>query len=179
MGDDELLRSTEGFATFYRRHAASLTAFFLRRTGNAEVAADLVAETFAAALAGAARFDPVQGPAVAWLYGIARNQLGLAQRRGRVEDRARRRLGMEPLLLTDAAIERVEALAAAEATADALRAAMDALPPEQRFAVEARVIGEMGYPEIAVAARASEPVVRQRVSRALARLRSGLREGTL
>ena len=167
------------FAAFYRRNAQSLTAFFMCRTGDAEVAADLVAETFAAALAGADRFDPERGPAVAWLYGIARNQLLHTQRRGRVDDRMRRKLGMERLQLTDAAIERVEALAAAEGTARALRELMDELPPEQRAAVEARVLEERDYAEIAVAADTTEPVVRQRVSRGLARLRNGLKGGAL
>jgi RNA polymerase sigma-70 factor (ECF subfamily) len=173
------LRTPEGFAAFYREHAGPLTGFFMRRTGDAEVAADLVAETFAAALGSTRRYDPAQGPAVAWLYGIARNQLGLAQRRGRVEDRARRRLGMEPLQLTDLAIERVEAHAAAEGTAHALRELLDGLPPDQRAAVEARVVDERDYAEIATAAETSETVIRQRVSRGLSRLRSGMKGGAL
>jgi RNA polymerase sigma-70 factor (ECF subfamily) len=179
MTEQEQLRTPEGFTAFYRRHAPPLTAFFLRRTGDAEVTADLVAETFAAALTSVKGFDPDRGPAVAWLYGIARNQLGSAQRRGRVEDRARRRLGMEPLQLTDAAIERVEALAAAEGTARALNELMGDLPPEQRAAVEARVVHELDYAEIATASDASETVIRQRVSRGLSRLRSGLKGGAL
>jgi RNA polymerase sigma-70 factor (ECF subfamily) len=173
------LRTPEGFTAFYREHAGPLTGFFMRRTGDPEVTADLVAETFAAALGSAKAFDPARGPAVAWLYGIARNQLGLAQRRGRVESRARRRLGMEPLQLTDLAIERVEALAAAEGTARALRELLDDLPPEQRAAVEARVVEERDYAEIATAADTSETVIRQRVSRGLSRLRSGLKGGAL
>ena len=50
--DDELLASLQpgSFAVFYRRHVEDLVAFFMRRTRNAELAADLTAETFAAAL---------------------------------------------------------------------------------------------------------------------------------
>ena len=173
------LASPEGFAAFYRTHAEPLTAFFMRRTGDAELTADLVAETFAAALASASRYEPARGAPVAWLYGIARNQLLHAQRRGRVDDRMRRRLGMERLELTDAAIERVEAIAAAEGTARALRELMDELPPEQRAAVEARVLDEREYAEIADAARTTEPVIRQRVSRGLSRLRNGMKGGAL
>src|ERR671914_366839 len=53
--DDELLASLEpgSFAVFYRRHVEDLVAFFMRRTRDAELAADLTAETFAAALGGA------------------------------------------------------------------------------------------------------------------------------
>ncbi len=67
--DDELLRSArsdpEAFALLYRRHVHALRGYFYRRTGDAELAADLTAETFAAALDGAHRFDPERGPAVA------------------------------------------------------------------------------------------------------------------
>src|SRR3712207_9207872 len=70
----------EAFAPFYRRHVTPLLAYFVRRTGSAELAADLTAETFAAALDGARRFDPARGPAVGWLYGIARRQLSHALR---------------------------------------------------------------------------------------------------
>jgi RNA polymerase sigma factor (sigma-70 family) len=164
----------EAYAVFYRRHVAPLLAYFLRRTRDAELAADLTAETFAAALDGADRFRPERGPAVAWLYGIARHQLAGASRRGRVEDRARRRLGMAPLELTDEALDRVEALAALDATAAALQIALDALPADQREAVEARVLDEREYRDIATDARISESVVRKRVSRGLAGLRSRL-----
>ena len=177
--DEELLRAAdpEAFAAFYRRHVSALLAFLLRRTGDPELAADLCAETFAAALDGAARFDPARGPAVGWLFGIARRLLGRALARGRVEDRARRRLGMAPLLLSDEALERVEALAALESTVVALHRALDALPRDQRAAVEARVVDERPYAEIALASRTSESAVRQRVSRGLAGLRARLDRG--
>src|ERR671931_228683 len=96
LSDEDLLASHElgSFAIFYRRHAEAVLGFFRRRTGDAELAADLTAETFAAALAGRRRFAPERGPAAAWLYGIARRQLVTLQRRGHVERRARRRMGI-------------------------------------------------------------------------------------
>jgi RNA polymerase sigma factor (sigma-70 family) len=176
--DSDLLAATraepEAFAVFYRRHVGPLLAYFARRTRDAEVAADLTAETFAAALGGAHRHRPERGPAVAWLYGIARHQLAQAARRGAVEDRARRRLGMNPLTLTDEALERVEALAFADANATVLREGLDALPPDQRDAVLARVLDEREYGDIATTARTSESVIRKRVSRGLAGLRQRL-----
>jgi RNA polymerase sigma-70 factor (ECF subfamily) len=168
--DEELLaavrREPEAFGVFYRRHVSGLLGYFLRRTRQPELAADLTAETFAAALDGLRRFDARRGPAVAWLYGIARRQLGTALRRGAVEDRARRRLGMAALDLTDEALERIEA------EADVATAALDHLPAEQREAVQARIVDERDYAEIATTARTSEAVVRKRVSRGLAGLRS-------
>jgi DNA-directed RNA polymerase specialized sigma24 family protein len=130
MEDDEILAALdeqpEAFALFYRRHVAGLLGYFMRRTRDAELAADLCAETFAAVLDGAHRFDPARGPPVAWLYRIARRLLAHAERRGAVEDGARRRLGMAPLDLTDAALERVEALAGSEVAL----AALDELPED-------------------------------------------------
>lgn len=176
--DEDLLAATrtepDAFAVFYRRHVQPLLAYFVRRTRNAELAADLTAETFAAALDGAHRYRPERGPAVAWLYGIARRQLSHALRRGAVEDRARRRLGMAPVSLTDEALERVEALASADASAELLQEGLKALPADQRDAVLARVLDEQDYAEIARGARTSQAVVRKRVSRGLAGLRARL-----
>ncbi|HEV3376843.1 MAG TPA: sigma factor [Thermoleophilaceae bacterium] len=41
----------DSFARFYGRHARRLAGWLMRATGDAEAAADLTAETFAAALA--------------------------------------------------------------------------------------------------------------------------------
>jgi RNA polymerase sigma-70 factor (ECF subfamily) len=174
--DEELLvaarRDAQAFAAFYRRHAVSLAAFFLRGTGDRERAADLTAETFAAALQGRRGFDPDKGAAVAWLYGIARHQLARALESGRVETRARRRLGIPRLALDDEALERVEA-AASVPQASAL---LSTLPPRERAAVHARVVAEREYEEIARAEATSEAAIRKRVSRGLARLRGRLEE---
>jgi RNA polymerase sigma-70 factor (ECF subfamily) len=176
--DDAWLRADpidpDRFAAFYRAHAREVLAYFMRRTGDAEVAADLAAETFAAALESARRFDPRQGPAIAWLFGIARHQLGRAARRGVVDDRARRRLAMRPIVLEDQAIERIEALASLDVRVEILAEAVAGLPAEQRAAVEARVVDEREYREIAASIRCSQSVVRKRVSRGLARLRASL-----
>jgi RNA polymerase sigma-70 factor (ECF subfamily) len=174
MSSEHLLTSgdPDAFAAFYREHAPVLLGWLVRRTGNPELAADLCAESFAAALDGCGRFDPSRGPAVAWLFGIAKRQLGTAVKKGRVEDRARRRLGMNPLELTDAGLERVIALA----DSPQVRAALDALPSDQRDAVRARVVGERDYAELAASFHTSESVVRKRVSRGLAGMRAQLEE---
>ena len=166
----------DAFVAFYRLNLAAVVAFFLRRTGDPEVTADLTAEVFAAALVAARRYDPAARPALAWLYGIAAHKLADSRRRGRVEDQARRRLAFEPLVLDDATLERVEEIASAEAGRDMLEGAVAALPAEQRDAVLARVVGERSYPQIAAAMACSEMVVRQRVSRGLKALRSRLEE---
>jgi RNA polymerase sigma-70 factor (ECF subfamily) len=58
--DAELLRASaaepEAFGVFYDRHAAAVLAFLARRTGCPQLAADLTAETFAAAFVSRRRF---------------------------------------------------------------------------------------------------------------------------
>ena len=72
LSDEVLLtgRDPAGFEEFYVRHVDGLLGFFARRTRDPDLAADLTAETFAAALASRARYRPVAGSASAWLFGI-------------------------------------------------------------------------------------------------------------
>ena len=172
--DEELLvaarSNSAAFGAFYRRFEERMLRYFLSRVGDAEVAADLTAETFAAALAGVGRFRARKGAAGAWLFGIAHNTLAMSARRGRVEARARQRMGMPLLELTDTLIERIDALGG-----PALELVQE-LPVEQEQAVRARVIDERDYADIAKDLRCSEAVVRKRVSRGLAQMREELDE---
>ena len=174
--DGELLVATasdpEAFALFYRRHVRGVLCFFRRRVGTPELAFDLTAETFAAALEASPRYEPRPEPARGWLYGIAFNKLHEAVRRGRADDVARRALGMAPITLTDEGMERIEGQLSA---GPALRL-LEALPAPQRDAVRARVVDERTYEEIAAELRCSESVVRKRVSRGMQALRDQIVE---
>src|SRR5919109_1816668 len=141
--DDELLTAggADGFAVFYRRHVDAILRYHARSTRNAEAAADLTAETFAAALEAKHRFTPGGPPARAWLFGIAVKKLADYRRRGYAEDRARRRLGMERVEPTDADLRWIESLAGDVEVAEFV----DELPEEQRQAVRARVVDEREY----------------------------------
>jgi RNA polymerase sigma factor (sigma-70 family) len=161
------------FATFYARYERPVTAFFVRAVGRGDLAIDLTAETFAAALGAVGRFDANLGTGSAWLFGIARHLLARSRERGRVEDQARRRLGMPPLSVDDELIERVMATAGDGLALELLAG----LPDDQRHAVRARVVDELEYAAIAQQLRCSESVVRKRVSRGLATLRARLSEG--
>ena len=173
--DQELLAlalttEPEAFTAFYERHVDVVLAFLRRRTSSPEVAADLMAETFAAALLALhADTEPEQLEVpVAWLLGIARNKLFESYRRGRVEAAAREKLGLEPLVLDDSDLALVDELS----ESDLVNQLADLLPPDQLQALRARVIDEREYDEIARDLDCSEAVVRKRVSRALSTLRA-------
>ena len=110
-----------------------------------------------------------------WLLGIAQNKLRESWRRGRVEGATRRRLQISPLTLSDEDLQRVEELVA-QAGSSPVMAAVEELSDAERAAVRARVLEERGYDEIAAELSCSESVVRQRVSRGLARIRTRLSE---
>jgi RNA polymerase sigma factor (sigma-70 family) len=170
--DEELLiqQDAASFELFYNRYFERLLTFFSRRTRDAELAADLTAETFAAALAARRRYRRRGGQADAWLFAIAYHKLADAQRRGSAEDRARRRLGIERIELTDDDIARIERLGQQDSVAALVRD----LPADQQEAIQAHVIEERPYGEIAVELETSEAVVRKRVSRGLATIRKRL-----
>jgi RNA polymerase sigma factor (sigma-70 family) len=174
--DEQLLSATpespSAFAVFYRRHEGAVLGYFMRRSKDAELAADLTAETFAAALLGAKRYRPDRGEGLAWLYGIARHRLMRSIEQGQVEDRARRKLALPRLVIDDDMAERIERLGAEERALELL----ERLPPDQADAVRARVLEQRSYKEIAASVRVSEAVVRKRVSRGLLTLRGLAKE---
>lgn len=164
------------FGRFYRRHVDAVLGYHFRRTGCAQTAADLTAETFAAAYLARRRFRPGPAPARAWLFGIARRQLGTFVRRQRVADRARRRLAIPPLELGDAELERIESMVDLQPLAAAVRTAVSKLPTGQAEAIRLRIGGERSYAEVAAALGCSEGAARVRVSRGLRTLAELLEE---
>ncbi len=167
--DEELLTATDAasFEQFYRRHFESVLAFFARRTRDPELAADLCAETFAAALLARRRYRPGRGRADSWLFSIAYRKLSDTRRRGRAEDRALRRLGAEAPTLADDDIAWIEHLSSEDRAVPLVAG----LPVEQRDAIRAHVVDERDYDDIAASTHTSQAAVRKRVSRGLAVVR--------
>ncbi|HEX7310234.1 MAG TPA: RNA polymerase sigma factor [Gaiellaceae bacterium] len=167
--DEQLLASAdpEGFAAFYVRHLPGVEAYFARRVGR-QTAADLAAETFASALVARRRFVASATPAAGWLYTIAARRLIDFRRRTSVDRRT-----LEALAADHA---RSPVAAAASERAEELDPGLlRHLPPDQRAAIVAHVLEERDYSQIAAVSRASEAVIRQRVSRGLGALRGPLR----
>jgi RNA polymerase sigma factor (sigma-70 family) len=178
--DAELLTATrtdpDAFAAFYDRYETAVVGYLLKRTHDAEVSVDLAAEVFAAALRGAPRYRERRDSAAAWLFTIAQRKLFDAIRRGRVEARARRRLGIRDAVQYGTEdLDRIETLVSQSNWASEL---LSRLPAEQREAVSARILDERSYDEIARQLKTSPLVVRKRVSRGLASLRRSMEKPT-
>jgi RNA polymerase sigma factor (sigma-70 family) len=176
--DRDLLRASardpEAFGALYDRHAATLLAYFQRRTACPESAADLTAETFAAAFRARRRYRDTGAPVIAWLFGIARRQLAHAIRTQRIDDRARRKLGVERIELDDRELRRIEELTDLAPVRARLEAALAELPPDSAQAVRLRVNEELPYSEVARRLGCSEGAARVRVARALTRLANAM-----
>ena len=171
VSDDELLAGHDGasFALFYRRHVEAMLGFFSRRTHDAELAADLTAETFAAALAGRAQYRPEVGGG-GELAVRDRDAASSSTRSGGVprSSRARQTLGRGAHRVDDGGhcpYRRVGRGPGRGAVAG------DARQPDQREAVRAHVVDERSYEEIAERGARLAAVVRKRVSRGLAVVR--------
>ena len=162
----------DSFDELYVRYREPMLAYFVRQVGDPEVAADLMAETFARVLL-RYRTDPPADP-VAWLLVIARNLFIDSARRGQVEESARRKLHMEPLVLDDTDLQRIEEIAEAAELAETVRATLSATEYE---ALRGRVVDEESYAELALRMRCSEAVARKRVSRAIAHMRTVIEDG--
>lgn len=175
--DHELLAAVRSgdaaaFGIFFERYQAVVLAYLVRRTRGRDVAADLAGEVFARALLAVHRDrGPQDASAGGWLLTMARNALIDSVRRGRVEERARRELGVERLALTDRDLERIDAHTD---DLDRVVGLVAQLPAGQRAALKARIVDERDYDDIAADLGCSDLVVRQRVSRALRSLRAKL-----
>lgn len=158
----------EDYTRLYRRHAQSLLLYFQRRVHDPELARDLLAESFEAAIAGGPGFrggseEELSG----WLWTIARNTLGEQRRREQGKVARTRRLGPGRGALSDREIERVEELAGIAELREAVAQRLSELPDNQREAVRLRVLDDLSYDDIAMGMKTSVETARARVSRGL------------
>lgn len=168
-------RDGEACTVFYRRHLPRLVAYLMRETRDPELAADIAGEVFATVIVAARRYRPESDSAAPWVVGIARNTLAASRRRGRVQDQARRRLQIERIEFDDD--DARETGAVAGQVSSNVVALVEGLPTDERHAVEAHVVHQRSYSEIAAQLHCSEMVVRKRVSRGLGRVRRRLEGG--
>lgn len=150
-----------------RRYGTALGRLCMAMIGTQAVAEELAQETLLTAhnSLGNWRRDSTLR---AWLFGIARNKC-----LKHVE--TQRRQSSKLFLLKTEAGDAADDLLHRRRLAMRAREALDQVRPSEREALLLRYTGELSFREVAAAAGVEEPTARQRVSRALARLREVLK----
>lgn len=168
-GDEQAL------ARIYDAHGAAVYALALRITRTPADAEEVTQEVFLQAWRSAARFDADRGSLAAWLLVMART---------RALDRLRREKRRPAESTEPSAFERipnaspgVDVIAVTNQEAARTRAALAALPREQREAVELAYFEGLTHSEIA--ARTAQPLgtVKTRIRSAMQQLRAALGGG--
>lgn len=162
--------------SLYDEHGDALLSYFARRVGR-DLAEDLLAETFRAAIESRASFDARRGSPKGWLFGIGTN---LVRRHWRTEKR--RLLALERTanqtvvsidpLLGDA--ERVVTRLDARSDARSVLTAITDLAPEDRDLLILSGWERLSSTEIGEALGIGAGAVRTRLHRLRAELRRGL-----
>jgi RNA polymerase sigma-70 factor (ECF subfamily) len=170
-----VMDDADAFAELYRREGESVLIFLTRRTWDGETALELTAETFAVALRSWRKLRALTAEQQrAWLFTVARRQLGRYLRRATVERKAVQRLGMQIPTVDHDDLLLIERRAGLPELRRALERELARLSPTQRDALHLRVIEERSYEEIAFQLGISQQTVRARVSRGLRALAHAL-----
>lgn len=170
--DAELLecsgRDPEAFGELFARHADAVRAYCARRTGDLAMADDLTSVAFLEAFRHRARVVLVDGSALAWIIGVARNASRNAERSRR---RHRAALARLPRPSADDGLEsRVAERDQLETALRDARSALAALSRDEADVVELVVWGGLAYDGAAVALGVPIGTVRSRLARARAKL---------
>ena len=136
------------FWEVYDRWAEPAACYFYRRVPDPEVAADLMAETMAAAFESRSKFRD-RGSRGRVALRDREAQLAHYLRHRRVELSALKRLGLEIPELDDLSAVAIARLAGGDDRAAEIAKALERVPAREREAVELRVIEELRYKEIA------------------------------
>ena len=158
------------FGRLYGEHGRALLAYALRRTSDAQDAADLVADVFLVAWRRLDDVPPGEGGRL-WLYGVARHALANQQRSERRRVRLAERLYRE----LPAAVQSMPVPAPAP-EAGALRAALGRLGPEDQEILRLTGWEELTPGEIATVLGISPIAARSRLHRARRRFRTALQQ---
>lgn len=157
-------------ALYDRAHRPVYT-LIVRITGNRETAEELTLDVFHDVWRTASRYDAANGTVLGWIMNQARSR---AIDRIRYEQRKKRAPapGAEPPQ-PDQPVDGHDRLELVQQSV-ALRAALDALSPAERQAIETAFFGELTYAEVAT--RLNEPLgtIKTRIRSGLHKLRQAL-----
>jgi RNA polymerase sigma-70 factor (ECF subfamily) len=164
----------EALEEFYLAHYADVVRYFARRLRDPHDVADLVADTFIAAMQSAARYDPERGRPLAWLLGIGHNTLRRFHRQRAADRQAVARFAGRRLLDAED-ISVLEEQIAAEQRVRPVRALLSELSETERELVQLVDVTGLTPNEAATAMGMLPGLARVRLFRARARLRTASR----
>lgn len=154
------------FARLYGEHGRAVLAYALRRTRDAQDAADVFAEVFLVAWRRLGDVPAGEGERL-WLYGVARHALANQQRSERRRERLAERLSRElPAVL--------QSMPPPAPEVGAVRAALGRLEPEDQEILRLAGWEELSPGEIATVLGINPVAARSRLHRARRRLRAAL-----
>jgi RNA polymerase sigma-70 factor (ECF subfamily) len=157
----------------YDRFRRSCYSFAVRMVGAEGEAEEVVQETFVRAWRSASSYDAQRASVQAWLLSITRNLCIDELRR-------RRRRVVQSAMLDDApdppAPDRTDLEAERELLRNEVRAALQALPPEQRSAIELVYFHGLTSQEVGQALDVPSPTVRSRLRLGLLKLATELQD---
>jgi RNA polymerase sigma-70 factor (ECF subfamily) len=179
--DAELLRAVArgdeaAFARVYDRYAPILLGLMLRILRSRPEAEDVLQEVFLQVWQQARAFDPARGRAFTWLATLARSRAIDRLRAVDSRDRAAQRSvedGQQPATTAAQGWADEEAIRAERA--EAVRAALDELPEEQRQVLVLAYLDGMSQSEIAAAKNQPLGTVKTRTRTGLKKLSDALR----
>jgi RNA polymerase sigma factor (sigma-70 family) len=161
------------FTEFYRAHVGVVTRFVTRRVADPQLAADLTAEVFLAAIDAADGYRGSAGGPRTWLYGIARNVIAAEFRRSARERRAEGLIAGRRLLEADDVSRLIEQIDASRQVRE-LHEELRALPEGQRAVLELVSVDGLTLAEAAAALGIRPVTARVRLLRARRALRAAL-----
>ena len=174
--DDELVRRAQqgdraAFAVLYRRHLPRVYRYLLARMGDEQLAQDVTAQCFLAALENLPHFRG-HGAFAAWLLGIARHKATDAFRSRRVM------LPLESAAHVESSAPAPERIIASRLALEEVVRALGGLAPDRAEALTLRLFGQLEVSEVSAVMGKSEAAVKMLVHRAIQDLRARLGRGS-
>ena len=178
LADEDLMQlmrrgDPRAFEAVYERHSAAAFSLAYRMVGRGNVAEDVVQEAFLSIWRSGARYERARGSVRTWVLGIVHHRAIDQLRRSSVHSKRRASdEGIEERLESG---ERTDVEVARRDEAEAIRTAMETLPPEQSHVIELAYFGGFTHTEIADILETPVGTVKGRMRLGLEKLRDRLR----
>jgi RNA polymerase sigma-70 factor, ECF subfamily len=178
LADEDLMQlmrrgDPRAFEAVYERHSGAAFSLAYRMVGRGNMAEDVVQEAFLSIWRSGARYERARGSVRTWVLGIVHHRAIDQLRRASVH--SKRRASDEGIEDRIESGERTDVEVARRDEAQAIRSAMESLPPEQSHVIELAYFGGFTHTEIADILETPVGTVKGRMRLGLEKLRHSLR----